>query len=310
MSEDNLQQSTANARSADFPFDNWALNLETALGKLSGRIRHCGKNAFRCLRQGWKLSSIDPEMAVFRGITAKEEAATALILALKQRNYPDADKLNHRDHVHKTGLIPFIATLETLLANSGFPTPQVQLNYGADTPRIDVHLSSADLGMPAGYFATPDEPLNMLISQGRKDFATAQVSKFEQQLAKTAEYHGEKDLLTAIRKEANLRNQILYATDDGIARVENADAALISYRKPVLLLLTLVIAILQTKKHQLLAVQSVSAYVTALKRVPTDDFDYRSALGLHSNAEIILDKSLAPSTQVQISRPKPNPDIK
>jgi len=53
------------------------------VAKLGGRIPHCLNSAYHHLRRSWTLQPIDSEMSLFRAITADEEAATVLTLALK-----------------------------------------------------------------------------------------------------------------------------------------------------------------------------------------------------------------------------------
>lgn len=72
------------------------------------RGRHSALNATDGLDKAWALRHIDKEMAVFRAITAEEEAASALFHALKRRGYPDSGKLNPRLHEHKAALTPYI----------------------------------------------------------------------------------------------------------------------------------------------------------------------------------------------------------
>src|SRR4030042_2912383 len=65
-------------------------------------------NALRHLDKAWRLRATDTEMSMFRAITAEEEVATALFLSLKRRHYVGANRLKHRDHVHKNAVIPFV----------------------------------------------------------------------------------------------------------------------------------------------------------------------------------------------------------
>jgi hypothetical protein len=85
---------------------DFQMSLERCISKLNGRVKHSGRNAFAHLRMAWSIRRIDPAMAAFRAITAEEEAASALILSLKQKNYPNSSRLNHRDHIQKSALIP------------------------------------------------------------------------------------------------------------------------------------------------------------------------------------------------------------
>lgn len=50
-------------------------------------------------------------MAIFRGVTAEEEAATGLMQAFRFRKYPNADLLKPRDHVQKHAVTPYLRFL-------------------------------------------------------------------------------------------------------------------------------------------------------------------------------------------------------
>lgn len=63
-----------------------------AINDCRGAIKHCGKNAIYHLEKAWFLREVDLEMATFRGITAEEEAASALFFCLKNNNYLNSQK--------------------------------------------------------------------------------------------------------------------------------------------------------------------------------------------------------------------------
>src|SRR3972149_10464663 len=73
--------------------------------------RHCYRSALRHLEKAEGLSEIDPAMAIFRGITAEEEAASGLMHCLRELDYVGGNRLNPRNHIHKHALIPFIRIL-------------------------------------------------------------------------------------------------------------------------------------------------------------------------------------------------------
>jgi hypothetical protein len=52
-----------------------------------GLVKSCAKNAIRHLEKAWDIKDIDPEMSIFRAITAEEEAATSIFIALKEKGY-------------------------------------------------------------------------------------------------------------------------------------------------------------------------------------------------------------------------------
>src|SRR5688572_22622865 len=73
--------------------------------------RHSARSAIRSLQKAWRLRYIDRELAAFALITADEEAITAIMHALKRRNYPGADRLRTYNHNHKWAFIPFLKAM-------------------------------------------------------------------------------------------------------------------------------------------------------------------------------------------------------
>lgn len=303
---------TALEREPEFPLTPYGEALGKAAEKLSGRPRHAALNAIRGLKRAWRIAPIDPEMAFFRAVTAEEEAATALMAALKHRQYPNASQLNFRKHTHKAGVYPFVRAIESLLAESLFPIPTVTLSYDADTPRIDIGIPSEKLGLPAGHLITPDEPLNALIRSGPPDAPRQNLVDFQDQLRAIAGGHGATDIASFIEAEANLRNKLLYASDIGWTVVENVDAGLVERRRRVLVLIGLTIAIMQTSTHQLLAVQALQAYLGALDKLPKDPVDFDSAQGPEPDRQLLITRKLGegPVAELRIRETsQPSPEL-
>lgn len=278
------------SRASDYPLLPIHELFEIAVRKLRGRPRHCAINAIRSLRRAWKIAAIDPEMAAFRAITAEEEAATALIFALQRRRYPRANELDSYKHAHKAGLTPFLRAIESMIAESPLPRPKIVLKHTEDPPRIDIFFDGAALGIPGDLSVSPEEPLQGVLSHGNAE-SGSEVAMFTEQLQALADGRGAKDILAVIRADANLRNQVLYAADDGIPEVQKVDAFLLGRRRPVFILLALTIMILQTKQIQLFAVQALHAYLSALGKA-AQAFDYQAAIGPPSSLAIKIVSSL------------------
>lgn len=261
-----VSDETETDRPPDFPLSEWQLGVENAVGRLTGRIRHTGRSAFVHLRKAWALHGIDDEMSAFRAITAEEEAATALILALQRQRYPGAGQLNTRNHVHKNAFWPLIATISDFLFKSGISAPKVTLSRNGP-PRLEIHINMTALAGGDGedVWATPDEPLNFGLRSG--DVGQEIVHRFEDELAALADAHGRGSILKYIESEANQRNLLLYASDGGIPNATFQDEMLIERGKRVCVLLAITIAVLQTTVHQIFAVQCLEALLVALNRV-------------------------------------------
>jgi hypothetical protein len=88
-------------------------------------VRNCARNSMHHLERAFKIKDVDPEMAVFRSITAEEEAATAIFIALKEKHYNNADKIQYKKHPYKQALGPFIRAIGKFSSNisnsPGFP---------------------------------------------------------------------------------------------------------------------------------------------------------------------------------------------
>ncbi|MBY0337319.1 MAG: hypothetical protein K2X11_11940 [Acetobacteraceae bacterium] len=258
------------------PFEQGA---EKAAGKLGGRIGHCGRSAFHHLRRAWRLLGVDDEMAAFRAITAEEEAATAVILALKQRQYPGANHLNQRNHAHKAALVPFTAAVQNVLAISKWRGDLV-LSPESDPPRVNFRIDARCMGVEGDepLFVEPDEPLNMVVRSVGED-GVLEVHDFEAQLREVARGSD----LTAIRRfvedEANFRNRLLYASDDGVPKVTLEAAFLRERLRRVVQLLLVAVAVLQTPRVQPFAAQCLRALLRVLPRLnaPEPEFDYDTA---------------------------------
>jgi hypothetical protein len=263
----------------ELPLSPFQAGLVKACEKLAGRPRYCALNAVRGLRRAWLIAELDPEIALFRAITAEEEAATALLFALRQRRYPGAKALNPYRHADKTGLSILVRALGKVFADAGWPQPLLQLSKETKRPRIDIHVPSEGLGLGAGHHVTPDEPLNLSIRRGSGD-EPGRITLFAVELSEIAKGAGADSIRSHIEAEADLRNTLLYASDDGMAVVERPDGFILERLRRVFVLIGLTIIVLQTRQHQLLAVQAIEAYLSALGRSTADLFDYTPAAPL------------------------------
>lgn len=254
-------------RLPEMPMEEHHLVAERCADKLTGRIRHSLRSAFHHLRRSWILHPIDPEMSLFRAITAEEEAASALMLALKQRDYPGAGLLKPRDHRHKSAITPFLQAVNNMLAASEVPTPKLSISVG-ETPRLRLSL---DIGVLLGadpLHAEPDNPLNFVLRGG----PDGSVYRFVSELREIADGKSAKDIAALVEQEANLRNRLLYAGDRGYPVAEFPDRTILERRDRVYRMTLLTIAVMQTAQHQLFATQCLSAYLSMLGKI-APDFD-------------------------------------
>ncbi|MBO9168420.1 hypothetical protein [Rhizobium sp. L245/93] len=256
-------------RAGELPWEEKHEVAEEAINKLGGRVRHCFRNAFVHLRRSWRLHPIDSEMSLFRAITAEEEAATALLLALKQRKYPGAEKLKPWEHAHKAAASPFLDAVGNLLADTGVPPPRLLINRGK-RPMLSLSVNVAALtGAASPSFAVVDHPFNYVLTVGDEKSA----HMFDAQLQELATSRNETSIQKLVQNEANLRNMLLYASDGGIPEVSFNDSLILKKRDRVYRLAMLTIGILQTKQHQLFATQCLRAYLAILGHSLSDHID-------------------------------------
>ncbi len=247
-------------------------SVERCVGMLSGRLKHCGRSAFRHLRRSWLLKSSMPELAAFSMVTAEEEACTAIILALKARGYPGAQKLNHRSHSHKLSIVPFLKSAAEVFAhmNVASPTISISEDESEQTFKLLLRLDARKLGIGDDErpYLYPDPPLNFAISDqnGPMDFGRV-FSEF-------VSGKGYNDVLKYISDESNLRNRLLYAADGGIAHVEFPERFFLLRTDRVVNLFVILLMIVQTSEEQLIISQFLDALLRIHQKLKISQFSY------------------------------------
>jgi hypothetical protein len=262
-------------RPAELPLDEIHLRLEEAVEKLKPpRIRNACRNALNHLRKAWLLHPVDAEMSLFCAITAEEEAATAMVRALNHQDYPNAERLKERHHPHKASIWPFVTAVADKMVEKNIPMPSVSLRIEGE-PRIELSIDLASqAGLDYPLWGTPDEPFNFSMWSDRS--GPFKPHDFSEELAAIAINKGAHDIEAYVASEANLRNVLLYASDQGIPSVAFEDSLLLGRRQRVTVMLVLTIAILQTKKHQLFLVQCLDALLRSVQRFDGDPADIPS----------------------------------
>jgi hypothetical protein len=184
--------------------------------KCPGRGRHCAINAVDHVRKAWRLREIDPEMAIFRAITAEEESATAIFYALVRRKYVGASKLRLDDHEHKAAVGPFLDALVEIVTDVPDAEPTVVLSRTPNGERLFTRLSFVDASGQK-FVLYPLPPLSGGVSINGDEEALGR--EFDQALNRIAT----RARATSIKKHVagikNERNKLLYASDRGVARV-------------------------------------------------------------------------------------------
>lgn len=233
-----------------------------------GRIRHSAMNAYECIRTAWRIKGISPKMALVSAITGEEEAASSLILAVKQKQYPNSSGLNHRNHLHKASIYPLIVAANNAIAQTTPQNIQIQISKSGP-PRIDVIIP-----LPDGRTAQPDNPLNFLAHSGGNPMSAPKL--FESELARFASARGENTIVDALMRDANLRNIALYASDSGVPNISVGDTDILDRLQRIHVVSCVTIIVMQSADHQLMVTQCIDALTQMLPKIESNGFDYIS----------------------------------
>lgn len=231
-------------------------------------IDNChSKNSFRSalvhLDKAEKLYGVDQEMFVFRAITAEEEAASGLMLCLKELGYDFSNKLKHRDHVHKSAIYPFISVIQMAFAHLLHDTG---INLGLVLTDNESEFSLKSYHTVPGYnvYSYPIPPLNFEFKLNGKPVA------YDKQIEIYLKKVGEVDIIKYIKRLANLRNRVLYASNEGYAAVEVKMGFLEAKRRKVIEMLKIYLLIKPYSESQLFVQQSIYAYLKMLKAISNE----------------------------------------
>lgn len=229
------------------------------LSEAKGSSAYAAQNAVGHLRKAWQVRHIDSQMAAFRAITAEEEAATAIIRLLQERSYAGAGSTDPHIHTVKQALFPLL--LETshvlkpfteiikvsVLVEQRNDRPVMDLLYTLPTGEsfssvpplghawqstpIDGLPGDKVMALPGSYY---DATFTISPSVARhphfepdvlREGALNLAAQLEARLSSKANAAGYHRFLALVKKEANIRNRLLYAGSDGwpgeVADIEN-----------------------------------------------------------------------------------------
>ena len=169
---------------------------------------HCFRSALYHLDRAEALVHIDPAMAIFRAITAEEEAASGIMCCLIDLKYPGSNLLNPHDHAHKHAVIPFMQILRLffgqILANQ-FKQYSLHVKEVDEKTRLMLALEvTINDGKQLLY---PNPPLHF----GVNSIPSGSPPDYSQQLDQFVHAKGKTTVKEFLKKEANLRNKLLYA---------------------------------------------------------------------------------------------------
>ena len=210
------------------------------------------------------LFEVDREMASFRAITGEEEAATCVILAIKARRYEHSERFRPWNHLDKaavvSALIAIAPTVVPLLS-------EFQLVFDFSKCRIDLKIPLSNFNIDGGenVAVQPVEPLDQTFSRPYIPENEAFDAAFERLTGE----EGPQSLLTLIRKAAQSRNTILYASDTALPESKATKESLYSRRIKAQTLLVIAVMIIQHNGHAKLISQLIVPVLKAIERAPS-----------------------------------------
>lgn len=215
---------------------------QEALEDCKGAVKHCAKNAIHHLEKAWVIANIDVEMAIFRGITAEEEAASCLFYTLKNQKYKNSNKLLFKEHTYKQALFPYIKSVIHNLTefnehnSKPFGSPVLRHIEHNNRKAMSLHVKINAMNM----VMTPTPPLHFNIS----DKESGQILTFENSFKKTCQGEQFSTALKYVKHIAGERNRLLYADAGGRPKVSGDIAGYLKAQKvKVFLLLHLMLLI-------------------------------------------------------------------
>ena len=228
--------------------------------------RHCARSAISHIQSAWKIRSIDPEMCVFRSLTAVEESTGAIFHSLKRHRYQGADKLRLRSHVHKAALRPFLAAIETNLAQSKLNHFSLALEARGNGKNGRVLLRFSVPNAPEGMgFGYPEPPLHFALARNGAKYY------FTEELKSIISTHNAASVLEHVKDLANQRNRLLYASQEGVPKVaELTDDFLLKKRDVVFQHLCIYLMIDPYPQRQLFVQQALESFLKMLDLLPDD----------------------------------------
>ena len=215
-----------------------------------GYAKQCARSANHHLELAWKIKDLDPEMAIFRAITAEEEAASAIFIALKDKGYDNAKKIKFKRHSYKQALEPFIRSIsffsEKWSKEPGFPFGKnFRLSIEGEDKNKKLTLS---LYFKDGM-VTAIPPLGFTISLNGLPY------HFENELNSLTSGQNKNDIINHINKRANLRNEVLYAQSAGIPKITSNIENHIKKRKNIVFMLLKIYGLIYPYNEKALFVQ-------------------------------------------------------
>jgi hypothetical protein len=240
--------------------------LQRLAPKLPGAVRHRLLSALDHLERSLLIFDVDREMASFRAITAEEEAATALILAIRLRRYQQAKQFNPRSHQHKAAVMACVSGI----ASTMIPVLQeFQIVFDFGRKRIDVKVPLSNFGVRGGEDLAIQfvEPLDLVYSRPGREGSNL----FDDALVKLAERASFENIKKMVSAQANARNTLLYASDSELPKSKATREGITNRKNKALTMLVLGVMVLQSRKHLALVRDAIPAFLGVISRLPAEE---------------------------------------
>ncbi len=219
--------------------------------------------AFIHLSLAHRLKDIDPAMAIFRAITAEEEAATGLLRALQNRGYADPGQLLPKDHLQKAAVYPYLRAIAkhvSYLRVTGIK--EVRLGIPRDEEKPKLQLVFLFDGENDGIVARPDPPLNLTIREG------GEVVDYQRYFRELISPIGFEDIRKYLNVKKNQRNLLLYASSQGLLDPGTvADSTLTDYKHRIMTILKAALLIWPYTEAQPFVQEAVRSFIGLVGRL-------------------------------------------
>ncbi|MBR9830184.1 MAG: hypothetical protein GYB41_16360 [Oceanospirillales bacterium] len=241
--------------------DFWQRIFDNA-STVGGQEGHAVRSCLRHFQRAQQLIDEMPELAIFSAITAQEEAATALMLTLRKRKYDGSERLNIRNHVHKTGVLPLIELITSAFLPEGTKL-SISLGFVEKGKRKVLKYKFPLQVNNEQFYIEPIPPLQIYSTENG-----GLPPDYHAKISKIATDAGIDSIFEHIKKLANERNKLLYASGSGIPEVEDPNSRIEYFSQTIKRTLILYLLIEPYHEKQNLVQEALSAYIKVLDRVP------------------------------------------
>ncbi len=242
------------------PLNKRKETLLSMVDKAPKNSRSSIKHAWVQIDKARLLAGIDNEMSAFRAITAEEEAATGIIRELQNLEYNNSKMLNSYNHSHKAGIWHLLLVVSGFMHEIGAgDILKLVVSEGSDVLKGKLIISFPSLIPGDSRWVSPTPPLNMNITNNQKRVG------FKKQTVVLASVKSATTLRKLIEREANIRNELIYASHEGIPNVKDSPIAFIDERENRVMVLTYAyLLISQYREKQIFVQQCLDAYLQLL----------------------------------------------